>query len=198
VALVTARDTHIQTHCFPISLSRTGRTCAAKLGIGSVDTMKELIPVRNGYNSEASCLQSMPQGLALFEAGLGYRLPQILNKYQKNSVRTSPWQCNCSLPGQQSSSELALLVLGAYMIMLTNVVARECKCLYVSVVALAPQNYNRYSKVFVKELRAHHHSGHTGSNRALSCVHYTTQALVHTTHGCCYLTSVSSDAESRK
>jgi hypothetical protein len=133
---------------------------------------------------------------------LGYRLPQISNKYQKNSVRTSPWQCNCSLPGQQSSSELALLVLGAYMIMLTNVVARECKCLYASVVALAPQNYNRYSKVFVKELRAHHHSGHTGSNRALSCVHYTTQALVHTTHGCCYLTSdtssVSSDAESRK
>ena len=63
-----------------------------------------------------------------------------------------------------NTSELAPLVLGAYMIMLTSVVARECKCLYVSVVALAPQNYNRYSKVFVKELRAHHHSGHTGSN----------------------------------
>jgi hypothetical protein len=36
--------------------------------------MKELIPARNGYNSEASCLQSMPQGLALFEAGLGLQI----------------------------------------------------------------------------------------------------------------------------
>ena len=126
------RDIHNQTHRFPISLSRTGRTRAARSRIGSVDVTKELIPVRNDYNSEASCLQSMPQGLALFEAGLGYRLPQISNKYQKNSVRTSPWQCNCSLPGQQSSSELALLVLGAYTIMLTSVVARACKRLYVS------------------------------------------------------------------
>ena len=106
----------------------------------------------------------MPQGLKLFEARLGYRMPHIKIKTSENSVRTSPRQSDCSLPGQQSSSELALLIHGAYTIMLMSVVARACKRLYVSVAALAPQNYNRNSKVTVKELRAHQHSGHTGSN----------------------------------
>jgi hypothetical protein len=139
-------------------------TRAARSGIGSVDTSKELIPVRNGYNSEASCLESMPQGLALFEARLGYRLPHINIQTSENSVRTSPRQSDCSLPGQQSSSELALLVHGAYTIMLMSVVARASSVCTSLLAALAPQNYNRHSKVTVKELRAHHHSGHTGSN----------------------------------
>ena len=46
-----------QTHCTPISLSRTGFDLCGEVGnrIGGL-TKKELIPGRNVYNSEASCL----------------------------------------------------------------------------------------------------------------------------------------------
>ena len=106
-------------------------TRAARSGIGSVDATKELIPVRDGYNSEASCLQSMPQGLALFEARPGYRLPHIKKKNQK--TQCAPHRSRMTVRHLGNSRVMSrLLVLGAYTIMLTSVVARACKRLYVS------------------------------------------------------------------
>ena len=69
-----------------------------------------------------------------------------------------------SLDGSRAHyAVLVWSVPGAYTIMPTGVDARARKCLYVSDGSFGSAGLQQQFQTRVTELRAHHHSGHTGS-----------------------------------